>query len=371
MTQPTLPDKSSSTGKLGRWLKVIIAIVVVAALIQTTRKAFEKLREQDRSIEQQILDLNGRLNARDPLTTEQQAELEQQILRLEQSRLSWQSIRWTRVLGAVALYGIGLLGAATYWWRILVAFGNPVRPSSAIAGHVVGHLGKYVPGKAMVVVMRAAAVKHAQVPFRVAAIAAIMETLSYMAVGAGIAGVTLLFVEAPSWLRWTACGLGLATLVPTLPPVFRPLVTRLFARRTGVSQLSASNYSWTLMLFGWAMLTLGWLATGIAFWLILRAMPGVEESSWVWQDLMVATAAISLAVVVGFASLLPGGAGVRELVLVTLLAPTYGLPTALAAAVVARLAFLVAELIAFVICRNWLIDRQRLALSGIPCFFIC
>lgn len=52
-----------------------------------------------------------------------------------------------------------------------------------------------------------------------------------------------------------------------------------------------------------------------------------------------------MAVVLGFVSFLPGGAGVREVVLSTMLAPIVGPVAALAAAVWLRIVWLVTELI--------------------------
>ena len=54
----------------------------------------------------------------------------------------------------------------------------------------------------------------------------------------------------------------------------------------------------------------------------------------------VSTAAIGLALVAGFASLLPGGAGVRELVLVTILGISVDSADALLTAIAARLVFI-------------------------------
>jgi len=58
---------------------------------------------------------------------------------------------------------------------------------------------------------------------------------------------------------------------------------------------------------------------------------------------LVATAAISLGMVLGFASLIPGGAGVREYVTLLVLAPSVGTTTALLAVIAARLMFVVVE----------------------------
>ena len=72
----------------------------------------------------------------------------------------------------------------------------------------------------------------------------------------------------------------------------------------------------------------------------------------------IATAAISLAVVLGFASLIPGGAGVRELVLASILGimitPTHGL----LAAVLIRGIHIFTEAVIAVGCWIWLRGNQ-------------
>ena len=72
----------------------------------------------------------------------------------------------------------------------------------------------------------------------------------------------------------------------------------------------------------------------------------------------ISTAAISLAVVVGFASLIPGGAGVRELVLAGILGimitPTHGL----LAAVLIRVIHIFTEALIAVGCWIWIRRNQ-------------
>jgi uncharacterized membrane protein YbhN (UPF0104 family) len=58
--------------------------------------------------------------------------------------------------------------------------------------------------------------------------------------------------------------------------------------------------------------------------------------------------------VAGFVSLLPGGIGVRELVMIPLLGARFGSVTAVVAAVVIRLVWLTAELVTSGIIYTWL-----------------
>ena len=76
--------------------------------------------------------------------------------------------------------------------------------------------------------------------------------------------------------------------------------------------------------------------------MVIRGIPGCElHPEHFWLTL----ACVSLATVAGFVSLLPGGIGVRELVLIPLLGPTIGPANAIIAAIVIRLVWLASELV--------------------------
>ena len=53
------------------------------------------------------------------------------------------------------IYLVGLLPAGLFWWRVLWVLGQKTRFLDTMRAYYIGHLGKYVPGKAMVVVLRA------------------------------------------------------------------------------------------------------------------------------------------------------------------------------------------------------------------------
>ncbi|MEZ6046842.1 MAG: hypothetical protein R3C11_14940 [Planctomycetaceae bacterium] len=61
--------------------------------------------------------------------------------------------------------------------------GADVPWGAAIRAHYCGHLGKYVPGKALVLVIRTALVKNAGCPPALAALTATCETLMMMGTG--------------------------------------------------------------------------------------------------------------------------------------------------------------------------------------------
>ena len=92
-----------------------------------------------------------------------------------------------------------------------------------------------------------------------------------------------------------------------------------------------------------------WALTAVCFWWILKGLPGTEDLTFNPATLVRLTASVCLAVVAGFASLIPGGLGIREWVLNQLLIPEFGQATALMAAVALRLVMLLTELVGSII----------------------
>jgi uncharacterized membrane protein YbhN (UPF0104 family) len=103
--------------------------------------------------------------------------------------------------------------------------------------------------------------------------------------------------------------------------------------------------NYRLLAIGWPLAIVGWLLLGLSLWATLRGLGlnGLEPLGL----LPLYVAAVSLATVAGFLSLIPGGALVREFVLLELLVLLPGVDpaTALLGAVLLRLIWLVAELL--------------------------
>ncbi len=75
---------------------------------------------------------------------------------LEEHHWSAASLRpgWLIVSGVI--YLAGLLPPALFWHRLLKLFGQPAPKLRAVRAWYIGSLGKYVPGKAAVIVLRTA-----------------------------------------------------------------------------------------------------------------------------------------------------------------------------------------------------------------------
>ena len=266
----------------------------------------------------------------------------------EQFRLADVDPWWLILAGF--FYLVGMVPSWLFWHRTLGAMGQRPGRLQTLRAFYIGHLGKYVPGKALVVVLRTGLVRGPGVDTTVAATSIFVETLTFMAVGVSLAAVILPFLTDQSWLIGLSIGLLLLASVPTAPPIFRKIVRILGVRRAN-PQIDAAieGISWRLLAGGWVSMAIGWLLFGASLWATLRAVPPgllTSDLSSPWPHLPLLTACVGLAMVAGFLSLLPGGLGVRELVLIPLLAPVYGDVAAMIAAVLLRLVWLLAELLA-------------------------
>jgi uncharacterized membrane protein YbhN (UPF0104 family) len=252
------------------------------------------------------------------------------------------------------LYLFSQLPCGLYWHGVLSALGQRVPLLRTLRAYYLGHLGKYVPGKAMVVVLRAGLIAqpHLNTPLAVASI--FYETFTTMAVGAILALVILLIAHVHQpWLIVFAVGLTLLLGLPTFSPIFRRLL-RLLPGAPPISSADPSNQnafhlSASFLLAACTSIAAGWLFTGASLWATLRAI-GCEEVNL--ADLPIFTATVALSVASGFVSMLPAGIGVRDIVLMQLLAPqleivapSQGQRLALVAVIALRLIWLASELL--------------------------
>ncbi|MBT4014064.1 MAG: UPF0104 family protein [Planctomycetaceae bacterium] len=254
------------------------------------------------------------------------------------------------VILAALCYMIGLLCFALFWHLTLLALGQRPTLVESLRSYIVSQLGKYVPGKALVVIIRSERVSSSRVSSSVAVVGVFIETLGMMAVG-GIVASLLLFIgygrtHQSGWLTLLAVGLAVGAGVGASPPVFR-FVLRYLSKRRGLSMLAEAidGLSWRFLAKGWLLAAVGWLFFGTSMIFVLQSFPPPEDGPIlaVW-DYPQVVAAVSLSLVAGFISLMPGGAGVREMVISTLLTPLTGPVFAVISAISLRGLWLLCEL---------------------------
>lgn len=238
-----------------------------------------------------------------------------------------------------------------YWHRILHMMGQRPKRFESLRAFFIGQLGKYVPGKATVVALRADWVRSERTRLTAAATSVFIETLTMMAVGAWLSCTYLILVPqrqiegvplTPTALTTLAIVLMLGAGVPILPPIFRKLVLMVGAKRADPEIESAiQGISLRLLLSGWCFNLVAWSCWGMSLLMILKSLPEVEIG---WSDWPQLTACVALAMVAGFLSLIPGGLGVREMVILSLLGSLGG-TVALVSAVLLRFAWLLSEVL--------------------------
>jgi len=302
-------------GKLA--IKALVGVVVVAAVARQLGRAWGELRHDGEA-----------LTAIDP---------------------PW-------IVAAIALYGVGLTLQGVVFARLLDRSATPIPRFQAIRAYLISHLGKYVPGKALVVVMRAGLAAGAGARPATAVLATFYETLAMMAAGGLIAAIGFAIdgggaidlpwgegrrVPLPLWALGLAIGAGFFVVV--LPTVF-PRVAGLFrAPFPGVGPEALPRLSSGLLVEAMAWSTGGWLLLGLSLVAMTRGVGGVGLPVDRWP---VAVASVALATAAGFAvAIFPGGLVVREGVLMAAMAPAIGSTRAAVAAVALRLAWVVGELV--------------------------
>ena len=225
---------------------------------------------------------------------------------------------WLALSGG--LYLLGLLPSAWYWYHLMHVFGDRPHPLAALRAHFMGQLGKYVPGKAVALILRGSFVRGPDVRFGVAIIGSFYEVLATIRGGRrGGCGRCIFAFDPPDdipGLAWHPALTGLLLLglcgVPLLPGVFNFIVGRMSRRFDKVEAFRLPPLRARTLVVGLVATAAGWLLLGLSVLAILHAvMPA--PPSWSFAVWMRCTGGIGFAYVAGFLSrsFCPGGTSGR------------------------------------------------------------
>ncbi|MBS0260780.1 MAG: flippase-like domain-containing protein [Planctomycetes bacterium] len=244
-------------------------------------------------------------------------------------------LNWTWLAVATLLSIVAWFPSAMYWRWIVGQMG--VRPPfrQAMRAYYCGTLGKYLPGKAAVIVIRAAMVKPVGVRAPAASLGVLHETLTFMWAG-GICMIWLYPYLEPHLPEWLALDpavrpyllvlLGICILGGSIGLAMLLHSHRLFKKKTDDTPEPATGNTpnstddepihlsfwkaWKLTLAGGAVFVPTWWLHGITLGLTIYAVVGDRID---WNDWPFWTGATAISLVGGFVVLFaPGGLGVRE-----------------------------------------------------------
>jgi hypothetical protein len=265
------------------------------------------------------------------------------------------ALRIHLLIPAALLY----LGAHTcwawFWVRLLRSQGVQVTLLAGLRAYFISQFGKYIPGKAWVILIRVAMLRGSPggTPL-IVGVTATYETLTSMGAGATLGLLLLPWVGVvPSQVSNNVELVGAIAALPLVLGVLNKMAARRIAKLRGPDATPLPSPPITLLLQGFLHGVAGWCLLGIATGFAIQAV-APEPPPPTFDSFLADLGAMALAYVAGFFVLVaPGGLGIRELILQYALAPRFEpklgsqLANALAAVVslVLRLTWTLAELL--------------------------
>ena len=244
---------------------------------------------------------------------------------------------------SIVLFAVAPFVQAVSFWLMLRLLGLGARLDEALLLWMRSFLLRYAPSGALQLVLRIRERRRFAASKQDVWLVSGYENLSTLCAGAFVCVAA--FALAGGWpplLAVVIAGVALALAVAARPAFFRRWARALLARR-GLelpSLLRGRELALVILLN-----TFGWVATGGAAYLLIRALVTHANVSPVWL-----TAVYSFAWLVGFVvPLLPGGLGLRDGALIALLASRIGAVPATAVALALRVAATFGELLAIAV----------------------
>jgi hypothetical protein len=237
-------------------------------------------------------------------------------------------LSWPALAGSLAAVVAALVAAMLMWRTLLADLGSPLPLRPAAKVFFVGQLGKYIPGAVWPVIAQMEMGRDLGVPRSRSAAAFFLMMPIQLATGLLVTLVTL------GWDRYGWLLLLIPLLFVLLEPKVINAVIGYVLRRLKREPLERPlTRRGMLTAFGWALA--GWICYGVHFYLV--APQG---------GLLFAVGAFALSWGLGIMTfVVPAGAGVREIVMVAVLAPQLDRGSAIAVALSSRIVIVVGDLI--------------------------
>ena len=242
------------------------------------------------------------------------------------------------VAGGLFCVLAGLLATMQVYRVLLGALGSPLPARTAAQILFVGQLGKYLPGSVWPVLAQMQLGTAHKVPRTRSASASVLAMLMSLVSGILVGLVVVPFAGRATPYWWVFL------LAPVIGVCMHPrLLNRILNRLLRLARLPPLDQPLTgqdvAVALAWGVV--GWVFFGLQIWLLGNRL-GLSSGS----DLLLAIGGFAFAWCAGFVVVFaPAGAGIREVVLIAVLAGTMKAGDALAIALVSRVLMTAGDLI--------------------------
>ncbi|MGL6195714.1 MAG: lysylphosphatidylglycerol synthase domain-containing protein, partial [Thermoguttaceae bacterium] len=200
-------------------------------------------------------------------------------------KYDWNKIHLDWFCYSGVFFLMGFFPATIFWWYILRQMGQKPTLFASIRAYYISQLGKYTPGKAMVVIMRSDIIRSKDVRASFAAAAVFFETFTMMAVGAFMSAVIMLiyFADHEELAKYMLLNFAMLALscLPTVPIIFR-----WFAKKLGVGKgdpeldEKLKRINLKTIAVGWGLMGIGWLFIGLSLWATSKGI-GIDPGAFI------------------------------------------------------------------------------------------
>ncbi len=245
---------------------------------------------------------------------------------------------WIPLLGSASAVTAGYVIMFMTWRMLARSFGLEAPLIASAKAFYLSQLGKYVPGKIGLVLVRVNAYRGYP-PGKVVLATAVEYAASFVSACIMILGSAVLTgIDLPPWLRWSAMIMPAALLAFLWPPFLKRIVNAVsrLAKRQPVGRVP----SFPRMLLFVSMYMMVGLCWGLGLFLALNSLSPVDVRYY-----FAVTGSFWSAVLIGIAAVFaPSGIGVREGVLMLVLPAFVSRPTVMVGAILMRLVMTAVEL---------------------------
>jgi glycosyltransferase 2 family protein len=232
------------------------------------------------------------------------------------TQIDW---RWSG-LALLGFTGVLLTGASVWYW-LLRRMDRAGSPLALYGAYCFSQMGKYVPGKIVLLLMRIERAGHVGVSTRTIALSTVMENAASIISSAGTAVVLLVPALTTGggrhrWLLLLASCSMTVLLISVHPAVFYRILDSVLRTLRRPAIEPDQRVPMRALLAAVLAMTPCWFFGGFALWASARCLVPIAPGQF-WSLM----SAFAVSVLAGAVSFLPGGLGVRELVQGRLLLP--------------------------------------------------